>query len=144
MVDQTHPETPANPEDRPNPDHPADAGNAAAPESPGQTGDTDTADALLRELAAAHGVDTSYWGWDGVERSVTAGTLQDVLAALGVPADGPEEQQRSLAETRLAPWRRILPPVLVVREGRETPVDVHVPHGSGVRVWINAEDGSRH
>src|SRR6478609_9979642 len=117
MVDQTHPETPANPEDRPNPDHPAEAGNAAAPGSPGQTGDTDTADALLRELAAAYGVDTSYWGWDGVQRSVAAGTLQDVLAALGVPANGPQDQQRSLAESRLVPWRRILPPVLVLREG---------------------------
>ena len=142
MVDQTHPETPANPEDRPNPDHPADAGNAAAPGSPGQTGDADTADALLRELAAAYGVDTSYWGWDGVQRSVAAGTLQDVLAALGVPANGPQEQQRSLAESRLAPWRRILPPVLVVREGQESHVEVHVPHGSEVRVWIDAEDGS--
>ena len=57
---------------------------------------------------------------------------------------GPEEQQRSLAETRLAPWRRLLPPVLVVREGQESRVDVHVPHGSDVRVWIDAEDGSRH
>ena len=41
---------------------------------------------LLRELASAHGVGTSYWGWDGVERSVADGTLRGVLAALGVPA----------------------------------------------------------
>ena len=75
---------------------------------------------------------------------MAAGTLRDVLAALGVPANGPQEQQRSLAESRLAPWRRILPPVLVVREGQETHVEVHVPHGSDVRVWIDAEDGSRH
>lgn len=140
MADQTHLENTANPAHPENPENP---GNTGTPGSPGHAGDTDT-DALLRELAAAHGVDTSYWGWDGVERSVAAGTLRDVLAALGVPADGPEEQRRSLAETRLAPWRRILPPVLVVREGRETNVDVHVPHGSSVRVWIDAEDGSRH
>ena len=132
MADQTHTENPANPD------------YAAAPGSSGRARDNDTADALLRELAEAYGVDTSYWGWDGVERTVAARTLQDVLAALGVPANGLQEQQRSLAESRLAPWRRILPPVLVVREGRETPVDVHVPHGSGVRVWIDAEDGSRH
>ena len=144
MADQTHPETPANPENRPNPDNPADNGNAAALGSPVRAGDADTADALLRELAAAYGVDTSYWGWDGVQRSVAAGTLRDVLAALGVPANGPQEQQRSLAESRLAPWRRILPPVLVVREGQETHVEVHVPHGSEVRVWIDAEDGSSH
>jgi 4-alpha-glucanotransferase len=113
----------------------------------GQPGNTDPASpdiALLRELAAAHGVGTSYWGWDGAEHAVAADTLRSVLAALGVPVNGPEEQQRSLAETRLAPWRRLLPPVLVLREGQETQVNVHVPHGTGVRVWIDAEDGGRH
>src|SRR4249919_1869299 len=107
MADQTHPENPVNPKGTAYPEDPA------TPGSPGRAGipwDTDTADALLRELAAAYGVDTGYWGWDGVERSVAAGTLRDVLAALGVPANGPQEQQRSLAESRLAPWRRILPP----------------------------------
>lgn len=127
-----------------NPDDSDDVEVPVSPGSPGSPGNIDAADALLRELAAAHGVDTSYWGWDGMERSVAAGTLRAVLAALGVPADGPGEQQRSLSESRLAPWRRILPPVLVLREGRETPVDVHVPHGAGVRVWIDAEDGGRH
>jgi 4-alpha-glucanotransferase len=100
------------------------------------------ATALLRELAAAHGVGTSYWGWDGVERSVADSTLHGVLAALGVPAGGPDEMERSLAEARLAPWRRMLPPVVVAREGQELRVSVHVPHGSAVSVWITAEDGS--
>ncbi|MGO4227552.1 4-alpha-glucanotransferase [Arthrobacter sp. YAF34] len=113
-------------------------------ENPGYPANPDPADALLCELAAAHGVGTSYWGWDGVQRSVAAGTLRSVLAALGVPATEAEEQQRSLANRRLAPWRRVLPPVLVVREGQDIGVDVHVPHGSSVRVWVDAEDGSRH
>ncbi|WP_024366706.1 4-alpha-glucanotransferase [Arthrobacter sp. TB 26] len=100
--------------------------------------------ALLRELAAAHGVGTSYWGWDGVERSVADNTLRGVLAALGVPAGEPDEMERSLAEAELAPWRRLLPPVAVAREGQELPVNVHVPHGSPVKVWIAAEDGTRY
>ncbi|AXJ11117.1 4-alpha-glucanotransferase [Arthrobacter sp. PM3] len=107
-------------------------------------GHTDTADALLRELATAHRVGTTYWGWDGVEHPVAAETLRNVLTALGVPANGPAEQQRSLAELQLAAWRRILPPVVVLTEGRDTRIDVHVPHGSEVRVWIDAEDGTRH
>lgn len=106
--------------------------------------DAHLADELLQELAAAHGVGTSYWGWDGVERSVAASTLRGVLTALGVPSNGTEEMQRSLREGRLAPWRRILPPALVLREGQEIHVDVHVPHGNQVSVWIDAEDGSRH
>ena len=141
MADQTHLENPEYSDDF---EASASPDGSAAPGIPGRPGNTDTPDALLRELAAAHGVDTSYWGWDGVERAVAPGTLRDVLAALGVPAGGLQEQQRSLGESRLAPWRRILPPVLVLREGQEIHVDVHVPHGSGVRVWIDAEDGSRH
>ena len=38
---------------------------------------------LLRELAAAHRVGTTYWGWDGVERSVADSTLRGVLASGG-------------------------------------------------------------
>ena len=99
--------------------------------------------ALLRELAAAHGVGTSYWGWDGVERSVPESTLRGVLAALGVPAADTDAMERSLDEARLAPWRRLLPPVAVAREGQELLINVHVPHGSAVSVWIAAEDGRR-
>ncbi|MCB5293802.1 4-alpha-glucanotransferase [Arthrobacter sp. SO3] len=106
--------------------------------------DTTSSAALLRELAAAHGVGTTYWGWDGVERSVADRTLRGVLAALGVPAGEADEMQQSLAEARLAPWRRLLPPVAVAREGQELRVHVHVPHGSAVSVWIAAEDGSRY
>ena len=96
--------------------------------------DTEMTSGLLREFAAAHGVGTMFRGWDGVERSVSDGTLRTVLAALGVEAGGPDQMQRSLREVRLAPWRRLLPPVVVVRQGRETQVNVHVPHGSQVRV----------
>ncbi|MEC5181021.1 4-alpha-glucanotransferase [Arthrobacter sp. CG_A4] len=100
-----------------------------------------TADGRLRELAAAHGVGTSYWGWDGVERTVSDTTLRSVLAALGVPAGEAAGTERSLNDARLAPWRRLLPPVVVAREGQELRLNVHLPHGSAVRVWIDAEDG---
>lgn len=104
----------------------------------------DDADALLRELAAAHGVGTSYWGWDGVERSVAADTLRRVLTALGVASAGPGEIKRSLEAAELAPWRRFLPPVVVAREGAAASFDVHVPHGTDVNVRVVAEDGARH
>ncbi|MCB5274852.1 4-alpha-glucanotransferase [Arthrobacter sp. SO5] len=105
---------------------------------------THQADTLLHELAAAHGVGTSYWGWDGTQRSVPESTLRGVLAALGVPVEGPGELQRSLDETKVAPWRRTLPPVVVGREGQEHLVNVHVPHGSHATVRVIAEDGRRH
>ena len=37
------------------------------------------------------------------------------------------------------PWRRVLPPVLVVREGRQAHVPVHVTHGDPVEVWIELD-----
>lgn len=105
---------------------------------------SDDGDALLRELAAAHRVGTSYWGWDGVERSVAADTLRQVLTALGVASSGPEEIRHSLAAAELAPWRLFLPPIVVAREGAAAFFDVHVLHGSPVSLRIIAEDGSGH
>ncbi len=104
----------------------------------------DIADAPLLELAAAHRVGTSYRGWDGVEHPVAESTLQSILTALGIPCRGDEEIQRSLHDARLAPWRRILPPVLVTRQGSGAEVDVHVPHGTPAALWIVTEDGCRH
>ncbi len=101
-------------------------------------------DSALRELAAAHRVGTSFRGWDGTEREVSRETLLAVLGALGVPSADPDAIQSSLHDARLGPWRRVLPPVVVLRGGAEAHVDVHVPHGSGVRVHIQAEDGSVH
>ncbi|WP_138444764.1 4-alpha-glucanotransferase [Sinomonas susongensis] len=101
----------------------------------------DRTDTLLRELASAYRVATSFHGFDGAERAVSPRTLRIVLGALGVQANTPEEVESALAEAALEPWRRILPPVVVVREGQANTVHLHVPHASGVRVWISAEDG---
>ncbi|MBP1231449.1 4-alpha-glucanotransferase [Arthrobacter sp. PvP102] len=104
---------------------------------------TGTTDELLRKLAAVRGVSTSFRGWDGKEHPVAASTLHSVLAALGDRTGTPEELQDALREAELAPWRRLLPPSVVSREGREIHVAVHVPHGTPVRVWAVTEDGNR-
>lgn len=98
----------------------------------------------LLALAQAHGVGTSFWGWDGEERQVDGGTLVRVLAALGVAASTPEEISGSLQEHEQAPWRRMLPPVIVLQEGQEHHFPVHIPHGSQVRVWVSTEAGRPH
>lgn len=102
------------------------------------------AEGLLRELAERHGVATSFSGWSGDREEVSAETLSAVLGALGVRTGSVAEMQSALEEADLGPWRRLLPPVVVVRKGGEARVDVHVPHGSGVDVWIEAEDGTEY
>lgn len=99
---------------------------------------------MLHELAAAHGIGTSFSGWDQQQRDVDPETLVKILAALGVPADTQDRLEAALAEAELAPWRRMLPPAVVSRAGADTLVPVHVRHGEHVRLWIEAEDGGKH
>jgi 4-alpha-glucanotransferase len=99
------------------------------------------AEGLLRELAGRHRVATSFWGWDGAEHAVSPTTLRTVLGALGVAVGSTEDMLAALEDAELAPWRRLLPPVVVTREGRETPVHLHLPHGRPVTVRVTTEDG---
>jgi 4-alpha-glucanotransferase len=95
----------------------------------------------VRELAAAYGVATDYWDWQGRHVVVPTGTMVAVLAALDVAAGSAEAAEASLAAGRDAAWRRMLPPVLVTRQGLPATFDVHVPDGSPVEVWVELESG---
>ncbi|MCY0903925.1 4-alpha-glucanotransferase [Arthrobacter sp. H14-L1] len=98
---------------------------------------------LLR-LARAHGVGTSFRGWDGAEHDVAETTLRQVLAAMDVRAGTAQEIAGSLAGAESGPWQRLLPAVVVLHEGQQIEVPVHAREGSDVHVWIVAEDGTRH
>jgi 4-alpha-glucanotransferase len=102
----------------------------------------DTVDHRLAALADAYGVATEYVDHDGLLQHASVTTVRAVLAALGVRAEGPEQVEQSLARRRLEPWRRTLPPLLVLRQGEEADVAVHVPHGTGVRVEVELESGA--
>ena len=93
---------------------------------------------LLR-LAEAHGVVPDYWGFGGEHLQVAAHTLIAVLAALGVDASSPERIEVSLAHVLDDPWRRMLPPVVVVREGAAAQFPVHVHDGDPVEVWLELD-----
>lgn len=97
---------------------------------------------LLQKLADAHGVGTSFQGWDGLPHTVAESTLIKVLAALGVKADTNPAIEAALAEAELAPWRRMLPPAVVIQQGEPALVPVHVPDGAAVRLGIALEDGA--
>ena len=115
-------------------EHPAAAGPdpAAALPSP-----------ELAELATAHGVATDFWDWRGQHVVVTRESIEAVLAALEVAAHTEESVRAALTDVRDQPWRRTLPPCVVVRSGRPAEVPVHVPHGEHVRVRVDLETGGR-
>ncbi|MDV2980003.1 4-alpha-glucanotransferase [Pseudarthrobacter oxydans] len=98
---------------------------------------------LLQKLADAHGVGTSFQGWDGLPHTVAEETLVKVLAALGVRADTNQAIEAALAEAELAPWRRMLPPAVVIQQGEPALVPVHVRDGAAVQLGITLEGGAR-
>ncbi len=95
----------------------------------------------LAKLANAYGVATEYWDQGGRHHQVSALTVQAVLAAFGVDATTPEACESALEDKRLEHWRRMLPPVFVMRRDSEAVTWVHVRHGDPVRLWIELEDG---
>ncbi|WP_265444695.1 4-alpha-glucanotransferase [Flexivirga meconopsidis] len=95
----------------------------------------------LAQLARAHGVATDYWDWKGNHVTVSRATVVAVLDALGVDAGDDDAAREALADKALESWRRVLPPVVVMREGWTPWVPVHVPADAPVDARITLEDG---
>ncbi|WP_200837702.1 4-alpha-glucanotransferase [Ruania rhizosphaerae] len=93
----------------------------------------------LRALAAAYGVATDFWDFHGEHRDVPAATVRAVLAAMGVRTGSAEEILAERSRADLAPWRRVLPPCVVIRQGTEATVPVHVDDGMAVRAHVVLE-----
>ena len=93
----------------------------------------------LVDLARAFGISPDHWGFHGEKQEVAAHTLVAVLGAMGVDATTPERVDVAVASVADAQWRRMLPPTVVVRQGRAVEVPVHVTDGVPVEVWIELE-----
>ncbi|MFE4518600.1 4-alpha-glucanotransferase [Kitasatospora sp. NPDC056783] len=91
--------------------------------------------AELVALARAYGVDSRYPGPGG--RSVGARTLVAVLAAMGVAAGTPQQTAEALERHRAEQRDRLLPPCVVVRQGRRTALDLP----ADARLRVELEDG---
>ena len=102
----------------------------------------DVPDPRLVELAHEYGVATSFGDWRGGGARASASAVRAVLAALGVDAGDPAAVERALAESRVAAWRRMLPPYIVARGGRRAQVAMHVTHGESAAITLELEDGS--
>ncbi|HQR27550.1 MAG TPA: 4-alpha-glucanotransferase [Nocardioides sp.] len=96
----------------------------------------------LQQLAERYGVSTEYWDWRGAHVPTTVGTCVAVLAAFGIDATTDEAVRTALTLVDEAPWRRMLPPVVVARPGLPADVLVHVSHGAPVTVAVRTEQGA--
>ncbi|GMA31909.1 4-alpha-glucanotransferase [Litorihabitans aurantiacus] len=102
----------------------------------------DPPSASLLALADAHGIATSYHSFFGDLVTPPAATLRAVLGAMGVATFTPAQVEASLEETRTSPWRDLVPPSLILREGEEREVPVHVADGHDAVLVLHLEDGS--
>ncbi len=96
----------------------------------------------LESLAAAHGVATSYVDFADRPTEVSPEAIVAALTALGVDAGSDEAVTAALAEVAAAPWRRLLPPSVVLR-GLPGEVVLHAAEGVAVTLEVELEDGSR-
>jgi 4-alpha-glucanotransferase len=95
----------------------------------------------LAALAASLGVATEFHDWQGGHRSVPAHTIRSVLAAMNIDASTEEAVARAAADVELRPWRRALPPVVVVRAGDDVTVPLHLSSGDSATLAVRLEDG---
>jgi len=98
----------------------------------------------LVELAAAYGVASDYWDWQGRHVTVSASTLTAVLAALGIDTSSDAGRRDALDRRRTDGWGQAVPPYVVATQGVARTLDVHVEHGSPARVRLELEDGAAH
>jgi 4-alpha-glucanotransferase len=98
----------------------------------------------VAELAALHGVETSYAGADGRQHQADEDVLLAILAAMGTTVTSAAQAATALAEASAARAARLLEPVLVHRVGTPARAAVTLPGDMRPHdVWctVELEDG---
>ncbi|WP_430867327.1 4-alpha-glucanotransferase [Demequina aurantiaca] len=99
--------------------------------------------ALVR-LARKCGVSVEYFSWNGVSKQCSAAAIQAALTAMGVDASSDEACEASLAALDDLPWRRLVPPVTVLRAGESHDLPIYVRHGDPAAASLHLEAGDAH
>jgi 4-alpha-glucanotransferase len=96
--------------------------------------------ATLAELAALHGIQTSFRDVDGVNRHADEMVVLALLRALGVPVEQPRDAADVLRDEKVTALRRQLEPVVVHRIGRRNAATATLPGGTELgSVWLSLE-----
>lgn len=83
-------------------------------------------DALLYRLAKLAGIESHYWDIAGNRHETSPVTVRRLLSAMGFACDNDNEIASSLTAMQEKEWRRLLPPVMVMREDRWSCVPLHL------------------
>ena len=109
--------------------------------SPVPSSDSAAPSPALLDLAREYGGAPESHGCRGGPVPTPAAPPGGVLWPLGADTADESAVVASLREVRDRPWRQVLPPTVVCREGDGPWVPVHVPHGSWVRCTVELESG---
>lgn len=100
-----------------------------------------TPSAALCELARACGVSVEYFSWNGVVKQCSASAIRAALVAMGVDASTDDACVAALEGLEELAWRRLVPPVTVLREGEAHELPIHVRHGDPAAATLELESG---
>lgn len=96
---------------------------------------------MLETLARACGVATDVHLIDGTYVRCSRQAIVAALGAMGIVADTDDACRAALRDLEDYVWKRIVPPVSVIREGQLRDLAIHVPHGSPVTALLRLEAG---
>ncbi|MBW2732018.1 MAG: 4-alpha-glucanotransferase [Deltaproteobacteria bacterium] len=103
--------------------------------------------ALLDEATKRNDIGLEYEDIWGKTHRISTSTRRNLLGAMGIPAHSELGLSVALAEAQSRRCRRVLPPVLVVRQGGAIRVELTLPEGNEARVFswaVLEEDGALH
>ena len=94
----------------------------------------------FQDLATEYGVATSYVGEDGATHDADQGVVLSILRALGVVIDNPKDAGAALRSRRLDVARRMLKPVIVLRQDQPTEIIITIPERVAANtLWLTFE-----
>jgi len=100
----------------------------------------------LRQLARLHGVQTSYFNYEGRWQNASLEHLLGILKLMGAPVVRVKDAASAVRERRQERWREVVEPVVVLWEGRHREVRLRLPSDCGdgrIGVRLDLETGER-
>lgn len=98
----------------------------------------------LRRLARLYGVQTAYYDFFKKRRDASRESVLGVLELLGAPVQGIEDVPGAIRARTQEHWQRVLEPVVVVRPGHRSSVEIRLPAaraGTRLSCSVRLEDG---